>query len=181
MKTHRIHNSEKQSLINNIKNRDTLPNHVVISAIQQLCHLDDWDWESILLPLLDSHDLDVAGTALSALCDHYGQREKLTNQIVKYASTYLFDDLDNELQFIAILQLEELAKNDKCLLKSLKEIAEFYSNLTNNSNAMLINAAVWESLARLGGLKLSGREKKELVENSFSTESEMIRNRIRNL
>ena len=68
------------SLLENIKNIDILPSHVVVSAIQGLSHYQRLDWKTVLLPLLDYHDKIIAGSVLSVLCIH-SLATKYCNQI----------------------------------------------------------------------------------------------------
>jgi hypothetical protein len=171
--------SEKNSLIENIKNKDFLPDHVVVSAIQGLSHFAELDWEAVLLPLLDSHNKIIAGNALSALCNHYNQRKKLSEKITNYASTYLPEETDNELQFVAILQLEILATENSSFYKKLQEIAENYTSLQGGSDTVLMNTTAWESLAKLSGINFSKGDKNELYLNPQSEGSDVIRSRIR--
>jgi hypothetical protein len=186
----RIHNP-RNSYINNISNVDSLPDNVVISSIQGLCHVCDVGDDKYLMPLLECKNKSIAAVALSALCIHFGMCEKLIDRIVSWASDYGTHDYDYEsfddyawhwskLQFSALLELATLAEYDQDMLKLLLSIAEDYHSHKDNSPQASMNCSIWKLLARMSGQKISGDESDALMSYPHSEQSEKIRNRIRN-
>jgi hypothetical protein len=176
-----MHDKTRQILIDNIRNCNSLSSNAVVSAICGLCHLAKDGDEQILLPLIEHNDKSIAAAALSSLCFHFGFTNKLLNRIIQFASKYpSIEETDTyELQRTAIFILSNLAKDNTDLLRKLIEIADNYHNILGCSDAALMNANVWESLAELCGLKIKGCESTELYWNPHSAESELIRNKIR--
>lgn len=183
-------NAIRESLLENIRNRKSLPSHVVVSAVQGLVRVAEIGDEEILFALLDDKDKSVAGVALSVLSIHYPELPRLNDRIVEFASTYPHDGEEDDLHTRAIIALERMAKTDHLMFKKMIEIAENYSELQNPSNdysdpasipseALNMNAFVWEALARLCDDKIRGVEHTELTWNPHSLLSEKIRDRIR--
>ncbi len=175
----RLPDSSRATLIQTLYHHSSFESHVVISAIQGLWHVSETGDEKYLIPLLDCNDTSIAAAALSMLSTHYSELPFLTDRIIEFASTYPHGCEDNsELQIAAIFALERLAASNERILKILIEIAECDEPHSDSSEALFANVAAWESLARLGKLKLSGEEIRELHYNPHGVASNTIRKRI---
>jgi hypothetical protein len=178
-------NNGRKSFIENILNRESLQTHVVVSSMQGLYHVAEEGDEKYLLPLLDCDDKIIAGWALAILYTNFHLYSLLKNKILQYASTYPeIDDGTAELQFHALFCLQDMASNDMEMFNQLVEIAENYKWLQNTSEVYVEaannnNVSVWEFVAKLVDVKITGTESKELYWNIHSETSELIRNKIR--
>lgn len=173
----------RQSLIDNILSCNLLPSHTVVSAILGLCHLQKEGDEKFLLPLLEHNDKSIIDATLSSLCFHFGYTQKLLDRIIQFASQYPSNEESNgyKLQGTAIFILSNLAKDNDDILNKLIEIAENCHNISECSDAALMNTSAWEALAELSGQKIKSYESDTLFWNPQSTESELIRDKIRKM
>ena len=181
-----------ESLLENIRNRELLPSHVVVSAVQGLVRVANIGDEKLLFTLLDDKNKSIAAAALSALSIHYPEFPNLNDRIVEFASMSPQDDDESDLQLRAIFALERLAASNVFMLKKLIQIAENYKDLSCLSGdysdltylpinyfANAGNFIAWEALAKLCNEKIRQEEKDELTGNPHSERSERIRDHIR--
>jgi len=169
----------RKTYLDNIHNRESLPTHVVVSAVQGLFRVADRGDEKYLMPLLDSGDKAIASAALSTLRIHWSEMPHLMDRIVEFASEYPHNDEENILQLSAIRAIEEYAISNDSMVLRLVEIAERYRELPDSFEAHQANAAAWEALANLTGEKITGKDDIELTWNIHGEASEKIRERIR--
>ena len=143
-----------------------------------MCHCTQRGDEKILLPLLDESDKFIAGAALAALCNSFGQRDVLLNRIIGFIRTEVVSSYDdNELEFQAILELADLAKNNKEMAQVLCKLAKERHSIGENvhsSNTVFL----WERLADVAGVKMSTDESNELFYNPDSLRSKEIKSRL---
>jgi hypothetical protein len=177
-------NNGRESFIENILNRESLQTHVVVSSIQSLYHVAEEGDEKYLLSLLDCDDKIIAGWALAILYTNFHLYSLLKNKILQYASTYPEIDVGTaELQFHALFCLQDMASNDMEMFNQLVKIAENYKWMQDTSevyvNVSNNNVSVWEFVAKLVDVKITGTESNELYRNIHSETSELIRNKIR--
>lgn len=170
----------RQTLINNIINANSLPEHVVISAINCLYHVSQKGDEKYLFPLLNSDNKNIAGAALASLTANFHYATALKDQMLHFAASYPENEEGGyELQMYAIFGLANLATDDVTILDELLVLAETYTEMPNNFDAASMNSQMWVSLADILDIRITGDEQSELSWNPLSERSEKIRDRIR--
>ena len=179
MKNNTHNKNSRKTFLDTISNKDFFPVHVTVSAIQGLYHVSEKGDEKYLIPLLDCDNKKIAGVTLSTLYTNFHLGEQLKDRIVCFASHYLKEDEDNDLQTNAIIALADMSLTDTTMLKKLIEIGEKYFEIVPETNAACTNALVWKLLANHTGKKIDGEAINELVWNTHSERSEEIRCQIR--